>query len=48
MSEYTIMRKNLLYFLVLVCQIGFSQSQTIEIRENQTSHLIFPSGAVAI
>ena len=37
------MRKYLFYFLLLIGPIGFSQSQTIEIRENQTSHLIFPS-----
>jgi len=40
------MRKHFIttiYLLLLICQIGKSQSQTIEIRENQTSHLIFPS-----
>ena len=37
------MRKYLFYFLLLIGPFAFSQSQTIEIRENQTSHLIFPS-----
>jgi len=37
------MRKYLSYFLLLLGPVGFAQSQTIEIRENQTSHLIFPA-----
>jgi len=34
---------SLFWVIVSLSQIGHSQSQTIEIRENQTSHLIFPS-----
>ena len=37
------MSKYLFYFLLFMGPVGFSQSRTIEIRENQTSHLIFPS-----
>ena len=29
--------------LLVSFQVGFTQLQTIEIRENQTSHLIFPA-----
>ena len=45
-SNYATMKKHFIptiFLLILICQIGKSQSQTIEIRENQTSHLIFPS-----
>lgn len=45
----TIMNKQLrnlgsmFWILLFLIQTGFSQTRTIEIRENQTSHLIFPS-----
>ena len=42
MTNRQMMSKYLFYLFLLIGQIGFSQSQTIEIRENQTSHLIFP------
>ncbi len=34
---------SMFWTLLFLVQIGFSQTRTIEIRENQTSHLIFPS-----
>ena len=37
------MHNYLIYFLLLISSFASAQSQTIEIRENQTSHLIFPS-----